>query len=410
VRRLPLGTPVRVGARVVACAPHGRASGTGTEAASTGPVLTVEDAGGRLEVAGNRSVPLGSWVVVEGVWRGDRVAEAAISVEQVPHVPFPPEDGDWAWFQADQGTRLSNLQARAAIRASVRRFFDERRFLEVDTPQLVPCPGLDVHLDAFPVGGNASAPLGWLSTSPEYQMKRLLAAGAPRVYQIAHCFRQHERGRNHEPEFTMLEWYRAFADSDALIRETEQLVAHVATAQRGSTVIPAFDHAVDVAPPWDRLTVADAFQRYAGVSVNELLPDEERFFRVLVERVEPHLGRGRPTVLSAWPASMASLARLDPKDPTVADRFEIYVDGVELSNGFGELIDPVEQRARFERDQRERSRLEKPVYPLDERFLAALEEGLPPCAGNALGFDRLVMLVLGVPDIRDVVPFAHDRL
>jgi lysyl-tRNA synthetase class 2 len=107
---------------------------------------------------------------------------------------------------------------------------------------------------------------------------------------------------------------------------------------------------------------------------------------------------------------MASLARLDPKDPTVADRFEIYVDGVELSNGFGELIDPVEQRARFERDQRERSRLEKPVYPLDERFLAALEEGLPPCAGNALGFDRLVMLVLGVPDIRDVVPFAHDRL
>jgi lysyl-tRNA synthetase class 2 len=242
-------------------------------------------------------------------------------------------------------------------------------------------------------------------------MKRLLVGGLPRIFQIGRAFRRDESGHRHQPEFTMLEWYRAYADASHVMEDTERMVADAATAARG-TVIRGARGDIDLAPPWPRMTVAHAFEKYAGAALESVLPDEERFFRILTEQIEPQLGSPRPVFLVAWPASMASLARLVPgsSGELVADRFEAYVDGMELCNGFGELTDPVEQRARLEHDRAERARLGLPVYPLDERFLAALEEGMPPSGGNALGVDRLVMLLTGVSDVRDVIAFPDDRL
>ncbi|MCC7536663.1 MAG: EF-P lysine aminoacylase GenX [Deltaproteobacteria bacterium] len=306
------------------------------------------------------------------------------------------------------GKLAANLRARSRARAAVRAFFDARGYLEVDTPQLVPSPGVEVHLDAFEVLG-ADAPR-FLITSPEYQMKRLIAGGLGNVYQLCHCFRRDELGALHQPEFTMLEWYRVDAGMADVVADTEALVAHVATAMHGAPTLPGPTGTMDVSPPWDRLTVRDAFRRFAGVEVDSLLRDEARFFETLVTDIEPKLGVERPTVLYAYPAQMASLARLSPEDPTVAERFEVYVRGIELANGFGELTDAEEQRTRCEADLAKRARLGKPPYPLDERFLAALREGMPSSGGVALGFDRLVMLLLGEPVIDDVVAIPERAL
>jgi elongation factor P--(R)-beta-lysine ligase len=301
------------------------------------------------------------------------------------------------------------LARRAALIRQVRQFFHDRRFLEVETPLAVPSPGLDVHLDAVEV--RPAAGDRWLATSPEYQMKRLLAEGLERIFQISKCFRKGERGPLHHEEFTMLEWYRARAGSEEVMADTETLVASLATGGGGGRpTVQARGQTVDVTPPWPRMTVEEAFQRYAGVSVWDVLPNEDRFFRLFVDRIQPRAGHGRATFLVRWPAAMASLARLHPDDPRVADRFEAFIGGVEICNGFGELVDPVEQRARLERDQAERARLGKPVYPIDERFLAALERGVPPSGGNALGLDRLIMWLLGQERLDDVVAIPPDAL
>ena len=241
-------------------------------------------------------------------------------------------------------------------------------------------------------------------------MKRLLAGGLGSIYQLGRVFRAGEVGARHEPEFTMLEWYRAFAGATDVMADTERLVASVARAVTGGTVLPGLGGtgAIDVAPPWERLTIRDAFARYASLDADAL--DDERFFLTLTESIEPKLGVERPIFLTEWPARMASLARLCPHDPTVAERFEAFVGGVELCNGFGELTDPAEQRERLLRDQATRSAMGKEVYPVDERFLSALAEGMPPSGGNALGVDRLVMLVTGATEIRDVLAFAQDEL
>jgi lysyl-tRNA synthetase class 2 len=240
-------------------------------------------------------------------------------------------------------------------------------------------------------------------------MKRLLAAGMPRIHQLCKVYRSEEHGTLHEPEFTMLEWYRSHADFHAMMQDTERLVASVAGELSGSTVIAGKSGPIDLAPRWERLRVHEAFERYAGVSVDSLLPDEEAFYRTLIERVEPALGRNKPTFLTHYPASMASLARLSREDASVAERFEAYIDGIELCNGFSELTDPSEQRARFEADLAERKRRGKPLYPVDERFLGALAHGIPEAAGNALGVDRLLMLLLGERDISSVLAFSADR-
>ncbi len=393
LQRLRPPAPVKLGGRVVEV---------------SGAEVRLEDITGSVRVECEVAPPLGAWVIAEGEWNGV-VVVGACEVLTAPTGAFPRADGDWPAFQTDGAQRMRALRARANARRAVRDFFDDRAFLEVETPAAVPSPGLDLHLDAFPVAG--VDPPRWLITSPEYQMKRMLAGGAPRIYQLARCWRRGELGANHQPEFTMLEWYRAFAGSAEVMRDTEQLVAHVArTMLDGSTVIPGRGTPIDVAPPWQRLTVDEAFRTFAGVGVQDVLPDEERFFRILVDQVEPQLGRMRPMFLTHWPASMASLARLDPDDPSVCDRFEAYVAGIELCNGFGELVDPVEQRRRLRADQERRLAEGKIAYPIDERFIGALEEGMPPSGGNALGFDRLVMLLLGAETIGDVMAFPAERL
>ncbi len=397
VRRLAPPAPARIGGRVVTV-------GDGA--------VFVRDVTGMVwvEIAEGVELPaLGAWVLAGGTWNGQRIAEGSIEVVGTPRVGFPPPDGEWLRLSGDQGRRTEILRRRSEILRGIRDFFDQRAFIEVETPLVVPSPGLDLHLDALEVVGERDR--RWLVTSPEYQMKRLLAGGLPRIYQLSRCFRRAEEGDLHQPEFTMLEWYRAFGGSEEIMRDTEQLVSSVAMLlHEGSTVIPGRGQPVDVAPPWERLTVREAFRRHAGVEADSLLDDEERFYRTWIEQVEPNLGLSHPVFVTRWPAQMASLARLVPDDPSVADRVEAFVGGVELSNGFGELTDPVEQRARLDRDQQARRAQGKPVYPVDERFLAALEEGLPPAGGNALGVDRLVMLVLGASDIRDVVAIPHDRL
>ncbi len=322
--------------------------------------------------------------------------------------------------------RIPHLRTRAAVLRSLRAFFDARDYLEVETPQRVPSPGLELHLHAIEAQGR------FLNTSPEYQMKRLLAGGLERIYQVAHAFRADERGDHHVTEFTILEWYRVGASIHDLMDETEALVSHVAEAVRGDTALRGVcGRPLDVAPGWERLGVAEAFERYARVRCTgqedgatlarrareagwDLPADlddwDEVFTRLLVQAVEPHLGVGRPTFLFRYPARCAALSRLDPEDATVAQRFEVYAGGLELANAFGELTDPVEQRRRFEADVAERRRRGLAAHPVDEKFLAALQEGIPATSGIALGVDRLAMLVAGVPRIDDVLTFTPEEL
>jgi len=302
------------------------------------------------------------------------------------------------------------LARRAELVRRVRAWFERHDFVEVETPILVPSPGLDLHLDAFAVDAGAGRPARFLSTSPEYQMKRLLADGHARIFQITRAFRRGELGNRHNPEFTILEWYRAGAGVDDVMRDTESLVAEITGGE-----VRLGDRRIPIAPPFARKTICEAFEAYAGALPRDTLAwaehDEDRFYRTLVDQVEPAIAAlGAPLFVDEYPAPQASLARKKLGDPAVAERFELYVAGVELCNGFGELTDPVEQRARLVRDQQGRRARGLPVYPIDERFLDALERGLPPCAGNALGLDRLIALACGTTEIRDVIAFTDDEL
>jgi elongation factor P--(R)-beta-lysine ligase len=293
------------------------------------------------------------------------------------------------------------LEARAAIVRALRLFFEGRGFLEVETPIRAPRPAPERHIEPEPSGDR------FLVTSPELHMKRLLAAGYERLFQVCRCFRRAERGARHQPEFTMLEWYRLGEGSDALMRDCEGLVAACAAAVRalpGPCLLPP-DLRLDA--PWERLAVADAFERHAGWRPGAA-PDEDRFDRDLVDKVEPALPRDRAVFLAGYPASMASLARLVPGDLATADRFELYAGGLELANGFAELVDPAEQRRRFEDERALRLAAGNPVWPLDERFLGALELGMRPAAGIALGVDRLVMVLTGAATIDEVVAFPDE--
>jgi lysyl-tRNA synthetase class 2 len=304
------------------------------------------------------------------------------------------------------------LVARASALAAVRAYFDEHRFVEVETPVRVASPGLDAHVDAI------RAEDGFLITSPELHMKRLLVGGLPRVYQLAKVSRAGERGSLHEPEFTMLEWYRGFSGIDAVIDDTELIVAAVVerlrvrkTRRRPSVVAPD-GRAIDVVPPFRRITVRDAFRTHAGVddAADLAATEPDRYFRTFVDCVEPALAR-EPSAFFLWqfPITEAALARPCASDPSVAERFELYAGGVELCNGFGELTDAPEQRRRFEAEALRRRQATAPEHPIDEAFLSALEEGMPPAGGNALGFDRLVMLALGASRIADVMAFPRGK-
>ena len=293
------------------------------------------------------------------------------------------------------------LEAFHRARLATRDYFDSQGFLEVRTPTRVRTPGLDANVNAVEASGD------WLVTSPELQMKRLLVGGLPRIYQFAVCSRMEELGPWHEPEFLLLEWYRAFADYSSVMADTEQIVARVVQTLSDEPVLRMADgRRIDVSPPFERMTVREAFRRHADVADAVALAahDEPAYFARLVDRVEPALARhDRPVFLTHYPISQAALARPCPEDPSVAERFELYLAGIELCNGFGELTDPTEQRHRFQAERRHRRIQGEPTYRLDRRFLQALEEGMPPSAGNALGFERLVALAAGVQAIADVM-------
>ncbi|MGH6989501.1 MAG: EF-P lysine aminoacylase EpmA [Stellaceae bacterium] len=335
------------------------------------------------------------------------------------------------WWQRDEfARRRPFLAARLHIITAIRRLLVERGFCEVETPALQISPGMDPHLRAFATEldepGDGARPF-YLHTSPEFAMKKLLAAGEPKIFQFAHVFRDGERAATHHPEFTMLEWYRAGAGTADLMTDCEALL-RAALAAAGATQFRWQGATADPARPFARLSVADAFRQYCGINLLATAPDptapdlarlaaaaqplgiaphsgdawEDLFFRIFLDRIEPHLGIGTPTFLHDYPISMAALARAKPDDVRLADRFELYVAGLELANAFGELTDPVEQRARFEADQEKQRRLYGRVYPIDEDFLAALAD-MPPAAGIALGLDRLVMLATGAARIEDVL-------
>jgi lysyl-tRNA synthetase class 2 len=316
---------------------------------------------------------------------------------------------------------LKYLAERARLNFVIREFFREEGFLEIEAPLVVPSPGLELHLDAFAVAD--ASPIRYLITSPEYQMKRLLGRGASKIYSLGKVFRRGEVGRHHNPEFTMLEWYRAHAGWEAIADDVERLVRRAAREFSR----PELDRS------WERMTVGRAMEKWAGVRVDgDESADELRargraagrqvpaegdfsdvFFTLFLDGVEPALGKERPIVLHDWPAPLCALARQKPGDPRVVERFEVYAQvgdvTVELCNGFGELIDPVEQRRRFEADLAERRRRGLPEYPIDERFLEELAR-MPPSGGVALGVDRLAMVLFGAREIREVLPFAWDEL
>ena len=274
---------------------------------------------------------------------------------------------------------LDCLSERACVLRAIRAFFDARGFTEVETPVRIPAPAPEPHIDCPPSGD------WFLRASPELQMKKLLAAGMERIYQIGPCFRAGEKGRRHSPEFTMLEWYRANADYLDIARDAEELLAEILRPRR-SAALP-------------RVTVREAYLRWAGWDPVETW-DQDRFDFDMATKIEPNLPK-EPLFLTDYPAPAASLARLKSDDPRVAERWELYVNGIELANAFTELVDPVEQRRRFELAREERRALGEADYPLDEEFLDALAR-MPPSGGVALGVDRLVMLACGASSIADV--------
>lgn len=319
-------------------------------------------------------------------------------------------------------TQWAAARARPVLYQALRAFFVSRGYLEVETPCLVPAPGMEPHIDPFetafvPEMGPGAKRRLWLQTSPEYAMKRLLAdPGCPPLFQICKTFRNGEVSSTHNPEFTLLEFYRPQADYHAICDELEGALeaAEAAVAPRRGLFVS----------PFERLTVRDAVLRHTaidlfthaegdtlakaaraiGVHVGPSAAFEDVFFHLLLERVEPQLGLGRPTFLMEYPASMASLSRLKPSDPRVAERVELYAEGVELANGFSELTDQEEQRARLLAEQAWRKANGRPVLPLDEAFLEAVGR-MPPSAGIAVGLDRVLMLLLGADTLSEVLLF-----
>jgi lysyl-tRNA synthetase class 2 len=334
----------------------------------------------------------------------------------------------WAsqgWKPDRIAARLPRLRRRAALAAATRACFVARDYLEVETPYAVHTPGEEVHLRALPtkrVGPDGSSVALFLHTSPEFSMKKLLAAGAGRIFQLARVWRNEEDSDLHAPEFTMLEWYRPHACLNDLMDETEAYLRAVLPPEvecRGVTTgLRRFE----------RMSIAEAFERYAGVDVLDSVGDaaalaaaasiklrdgegwEDLFFRIMLGFVEPRLGQACPTFLTDWPAPLAALARRKPDDPRVAERFELYICGLELANAFVELTDADEQRERFLADRARRRDIYRndrsSKWPMDQELLSAMAHGMPDCAGIALGFDRLVMIATSAPRITDVLSLS----
>ncbi|NGO66241.1 EF-P lysine aminoacylase GenX [Rhizobium daejeonense] len=340
-----------------------------------------------------------------------------------------PASPSW-WMPSIHADRRPFLLGRNAIQAALRGYFATRDFIEVDTATLQVSPGNEAHLHAFfteAIGNDGEAAPLYLHTSPEFACKKLLAAGEQRIACFAHVYRNRERGPLHHPEFTMLEWYRAGESYERLMADCAEILRLAAETTKTSRFAFRNGECDPFAEP-ERLSVARAFERHAGIDLlSSVEPngatDRDRlaaelkqagiriadddtwadlFSRVIVEKVEPHLGFGRATILDEYPIAEAALARPSARDPRVAERFELYACGVELANAFGELTDAAEQRSRFQGEMAEKQRIYGETYPLDEDFLDALAV-MPEASGIALGFDRLVMLATGALRIEQVM-------
>ncbi|NQZ14200.1 MAG: EF-P lysine aminoacylase GenX [Alphaproteobacteria bacterium] len=331
------------------------------------------------------------------------------------------------WNPGIYSKKIDNLKARGRIIKAIRAYFDADDFEEVETPILQVCPVMDTHIHAFQTTlkdidfSVRSKP--YLHTSPEFDMKKVMVAGLPKIYQICHVFRNCEGSKRHTPEFTMIEWYRLDADYTDIMDDCVGVLR--ACAERvGSKEYKYKDMTCDPFVEWERLSVHDAFVRYADIQLDQYLEDrdglkveveklglhtadddawDDLFFRVMDARIEPFLGVGRPTFLCDYPVSMASLSKKKESDPRFAERFELYVCGIELANAFSELTDAEEQLARFKAEMDYKEELYGERYPIDMEFIEALRHGLPQSGGIALGVDRLVMLATGADDIQDVL-------
>ncbi len=297
----------------------------------------------------------------------------------------------------------SGLKKRAALIQSIRSFFNNRGYLEVDTPVRLPVLIPEAYNEPVESGNH------FLQTSPEICMKRLLAeAGCQKIFQICKCFRKGERGDRHLPEFTMLEWYRTASDYLGLMDECEDLICELAGAVGHSDFITVKDTEISLEKPWERLSVADAFSRYASVTVEHAL-EQGIFDEVLCRDIEPELGTVKPVFLYDYPAELGALARNRKENPSVAERFEIYIAGLELANGFSELTDVDEQRQRFEQEQNCMVTQGRSPGRMPEKFLGSLAN-LPEAAGIALGLDRLAMVLFNAETIDEVVTFIPEEL
>jgi len=331
------------------------------------------------------------------------------------------------WWNPERfGRKIPYLEARARIFRAVRDFLDARGYLEVETPALQVAPCMEAHIQGFRTelvtADRQRRETLYLHTSPEFAMKKLLVAGMPKIYQLAKVFRNAEGSRWHSPEFAMLEWYQRGMDYKEMMEETANLVRHVAAG----AALTAKGRSCNPSGAWEKITVVEALRKYADVDIEPHLGDlahiraaaqrigvyvspsddwENALLKILMEKVEPNLGMTVPSIIYDYPVSMAALSRPKPEDARFAERFEVYVCGIELANAFGELTDAAVQRERFIKDVALRKQVYGDDYPVDEDFLAALEFGLPACSGNALGLDRLVMLVTGADNI-DLVQAA----
>ena len=326
-------------------------------------------------------------------------------------------------------SRMEFLQTRHQIIHGIRKWFDQQNFIETETPLLVSAPSPEAQL--FPV----KTEKGYLITSPEYQMKRLLVGGFDKIFQITRCFRDAENSPQHNPEFTMLEWYRTYQPLEKLMTDIEQFVLHLSDSVKSNLLskkIPL--------PPWPRKSVSALFKKHIGIKLDgsetsyelrkkaELsgheklfhdLPDsskltdslayEQTFFR-LWNYIQNRFSQSTPVFVFDWPLPLASLARKNPMRKKFAERVELYVNCMELANGFAELTDPIEQRRRFEQDLKNRKSEERETVPLDKKLLKSLEQGLPECSGMALGIDRLIMWLCGTDNIQDVICFTEDEV
>ena len=289
----------------------------------------------------------------------------------------------------------ARLRKRAGLISALRAYFDEQDFIEVETPIMIKSPAPEEYIEGIPVENS------FLRTSPELQMKEMLCAGYEKIYQIGACFRKNEFGARHRPEYSMLEWYETQIDYLQLMEFTAELLRFAAQKINGSLLMKYQGEIIDLFTAPEIITVRDAYKKYAGIELKEISSEEE-FDEIMTSKIEPHLGMGQMTFLIDYPANRAALARLKADSPAFAERWELYLDGMEIANAYGELTDPVEQRKRFEAAQVERAKNNFIPYPFPEEFFTALESGMPECSGCALGVDRLAMIFTDSADISEL--------